>query len=171
MATRLLPRVLLIHGKDDLKPEKPKKPEPAQRAGGATLVFHCAAREDVHDPNNLVALLDAEGIRTGTIRVRNPIGFDQWFIPITSVGALAAGVPYAKALASDHQRVAQGAPRPARAAAERQNQREGEFSPPRWSSCWQRSPSMKKEIGPLQVAKAPKKKAKTKTAAKRKKKT
>jgi hypothetical protein len=94
MATRIR-RLTLIYGKDDLKEPKP---EPPHRTGSATLVFHTATREDVHDPNNLIELLTAAGIRTGMIRVRNPITDNQWWIPVTALAAAAA--PYAQALAS-----------------------------------------------------------------------
>ena len=166
MATRILPRVMLIHGKDNLKPEKAGKPEPAERDGRATLVFHCAAREDVHDPNNLVALLKAEGLRTGTVRVRNPIGFDHWFIPVT---ALAAGVPYATALAS----VAKAWLKERRGRHVELQSGKTKVKASSVAEAKQLLAALvkhEKEIGPLQVAKAPKK-AKKKVAAKKKKKT
>lgn len=94
MAARIR-RLTLIYGKDDLTP---LPPDPPHRDGPAMLSFHPAPREEPHDPSDVVALLKAEGIRTGTIRVRNPITGDQWWIPVTALSAAAA--PYAKALAS-----------------------------------------------------------------------
>jgi hypothetical protein len=65
---------------------------------GLTLAFHRAAREGIGYPDDVVALLDAEGVKTGRLRARNPIMHDQWWIPV--VEAAKAGVPYADALAA-----------------------------------------------------------------------
>lgn len=74
-------------------------PEPKfQGTGEATLIFHRAPREGIRRPSDVVALLNDEGIETGTLRARNPITHDQWWIPISVMAA--AGVPYVKALAS-----------------------------------------------------------------------
>ena len=94
MATRIR-RLTLIYGEDDLKEPKP---EPPHREGPAMLSFHLAPREEAHDPSDVVALLKAEGIRTGILRARNPITDNEWWIPVTALAAAAA--PYAKALAS-----------------------------------------------------------------------
>lgn len=94
MATRIR-RLTLIYGKDDLKP---LPPDPPHREGPAMLSFHLAPREEAHDPSDVVALLKAEGIRTGILRARNPITDNEWWIPVTALAAAAA--PYAKALAS-----------------------------------------------------------------------
>ncbi len=161
MAT-LIRRLTLIYGKDDLKPQKA---EPSHRTGSATLVFHTAAREDVHDPHGLVELLTAAGIRTGTIRVRNPIMHDQWWIPVTAVAA--AGAPYAKALASvvkdwlKQRRSRQVRLESGRSKVTANSAADAE----RLLAALTKH---EKEIGPLQVAKAPKKRAKKKAAAKKK---
>jgi len=76
----------------------PRQPEPSHRAGSATLVFYRAPGEGIRRPVDVVELLTAEDIETGTLRARNPVTHDQWWIPI-SVLAMA-GRPYAKALAS-----------------------------------------------------------------------
>jgi hypothetical protein len=65
---------------------------------GPTLVFHRAAREGIRYPDDVVALLDAEGVKTGMLRARNPITHGQWWIPVTE--AAKVGVPYAVALAA-----------------------------------------------------------------------
>lgn len=164
MATRIR-RLTLIYGKDDLKPQKA---EPPHRTGSATLVFHTAAREDVHDPNNLIELLNAEGIRTGMIRARNPITHDQWWIPVTAVAA-AAG-PYAKALAS----VVKAWLKERRGRQVRLESGRSKVTANSAADAERLLAALtkhEKEIGPLQVAKAPKKRAKKKAAAKRKKKT
>lgn len=88
-------RITLVCSDDDLKPQEP---EPPHRTGSATLVFHLAVREHVRHPDDVIELLTAAGITTGTIRVRNPITHDQWWIPVTALAA--AGALYAKALAS-----------------------------------------------------------------------
>jgi hypothetical protein len=164
MATR-------IRSKDDLKPEKPGKPEPPMRAGSATLVFHTAAREDVHDPNGLVELLKAEGIRTGTIRVRNPITPDQWWIPVTAITALAhAARPYATALASVIKAWLKQR-RGRQVQLQSGNVKVTANSAADAEQLLAALAKHEKELGSLQVAKAPKKKAKKKTAAKKKKKT
>lgn len=84
-----------VVGNPDLRPGQP---EPPHRTGSATLVFYRAARESVRHPGDVVQLLKVEGIETGTLRARNPITHDQWWIPVTVLAAAAA--PYAKALAS-----------------------------------------------------------------------
>lgn len=65
---------------------------------GPKLVFHRASGEGLRYPDDLVALLNAEGVKTGMLRARNPITHDQWWIPVTALAA--AGAPYARALAS-----------------------------------------------------------------------
>ncbi len=65
---------------------------------GPTLAFHRAAREGIRYPDDVVALLAAEGVKTGMLRARNPITHDQWWIPVME--ATKAGVPYAVALAA-----------------------------------------------------------------------
>jgi hypothetical protein len=62
------------------------------------LIFCRASAESVRVPSDIVSLMNAEGIKTGTLRARNPITHDQWWIPLTAL--MAAGAPYAKALAS-----------------------------------------------------------------------
>ena len=76
----------------------PKLTTPEQEGRGASLVFCRAAGEGLRHPGDVVALLQNEGIKTGTVRARNPITHDQWWIPITALAV--AGRPYAKALAS-----------------------------------------------------------------------
>ena len=75
-----------------------RQPEPPHRTGSATLVFYRAAGEGIRHPGDVVELLDAEGIQTGTFRARNPLTHDHRWIPVTALAAAAA--PYAKALAS-----------------------------------------------------------------------
>ena len=75
-----------------------KLSDPEDRETGPTLVFYRAAAEGIRYPGDVVELLKAEGIKTGTLRARNPITHDQWWIPVTALAA--AGVPYAKALVS-----------------------------------------------------------------------
>jgi hypothetical protein len=70
----------------------------SDRDSSPTLVFHRAAREGIRYPDDVVALLDAEGVKTGMLRARNPITHDQWWIPFME--AAKAGVPYAVALAA-----------------------------------------------------------------------
>lgn len=94
MATRIR-RLTLIYGKDDLKALPPDAPH---REGPAMLSFHRAPREESHAPSDVVALLRAAGITTGTLRARNPIMHEQWWIPVTALAVAAS--PYAKALAS-----------------------------------------------------------------------
>ena len=60
------------------------------------LVFYRAPGEGLLYPGDVVSLLNSEGIQTGTVRARNPITHDQWWIPVLA----AAGAPYVKALAS-----------------------------------------------------------------------
>ena len=164
MATRIR-RLTLIYGKDDLKPQKP---EPPHRTGSATLVFHTAAREDVHDPNSLIELLTAAGIRTGTIRVRNPIMHDQWWIPVTALAA--AGAPYAKALASVAKDWLKGR-RGRQVRLESGRSKVTANSAADAEKLLAALTKHEREIGPLRVAKARKKPAKKKAAAKKKKKT
>ena len=76
----------------------PKLPPPEHEGKGASLVFYRAASEGLRHPGDDVALLQNEGVKTGTLRARNPITHDQWWIPITALAV--AGRPYAKALAS-----------------------------------------------------------------------
>ena len=58
-----------------------------------TLVFYRALSEGIRAPSDVVALLRAEGLETGTLRARNPITHDHWWIPIIKEVA-----PYAIAL-------------------------------------------------------------------------
>jgi hypothetical protein len=58
-----------------------------------TLVFYRAAGEEIRAPSDVVSLLRAEGLATGTLRARNPITHDHWWIPIIKEAA-----PYAIAL-------------------------------------------------------------------------
>ena len=164
MATRIR-YLTLICGKDDLKPQKP---EPPHRTGSATLVFHLAAREDVHDPHGLVELLTAAGIRTGTIRARNPIMDDQWWIPVTALAAAAS--PYAKALASVAKDWLKGR-RGRQVRLESGRSKVTANSAADAERLLAALTKHEKEIGPLQVAKARKKPAKKKATAKSKKKT
>lgn len=62
------------------------------------LIFCRAIAEKIRAPGDIVSLLNAEGIKTGTLRARNPITHDQWWIPLTAL--MAAAAPYARALAS-----------------------------------------------------------------------
>src|ERR1039457_1882035 len=76
-----------------------RPPEPDhQGTGDATLVFYRSAAEGLRHPGDIVSLLQDEGIQTGTLRARNPITHDQWWIPVSVLAT--AGAPYAKALAS-----------------------------------------------------------------------
>ena len=91
----IIRRTRVVVGEAELKPEQP---EPPHRTGSATFVFYRAAGEGIRHPADVVELLNASGIQTGTLRARNPITHDQWWIPVTALAAVAA--PYAKALAS-----------------------------------------------------------------------
>ncbi len=64
---------------------------------GPTLVFYRSPREEGRSPGDVVSLLKSEGVKTGVLRTQNPPTGD-WWIPM--IGLAAAGVPYAKALAS-----------------------------------------------------------------------
>jgi hypothetical protein len=72
--------------------------DPEERKCGPTLVFYRAAGEGIRYPDDVVNLLNAEGVETGMLRARNPVTHDQWWIPVAALAA--AGAPYAKALAS-----------------------------------------------------------------------
>jgi hypothetical protein len=72
--------------------------DPNERKTGPMLVFYRAAGEGVQYPDDVVNLLNAEGVKTGMLRARNPVTHDQWWIPVVALAA--AGAPYAKALAS-----------------------------------------------------------------------
>jgi hypothetical protein len=76
----------------------PTLPTPEHKGRGASLVFYRAAGEGLRHPGDFVALLENEGIKTGTLRARNPITHDQWWIPIAALAM--AGRPFAKGLAS-----------------------------------------------------------------------
>jgi hypothetical protein len=91
----IIRRTYVVVGEAELKP---RPPEPPHRTGSATLVFYRGAREGIRHPSDVVELLRAQGVETGTLRARNPITHDQWWIPVTALAA--AGAPYAKALAS-----------------------------------------------------------------------
>jgi hypothetical protein len=91
----IIRRTYVVVGEAELRP---RQPEPAHHTGSAALVFYRAASEGIHHPGDIVELLNAEGIQTGTLSARNPITHDQWWIPVTALAAAAA--PYAKALAS-----------------------------------------------------------------------
>jgi hypothetical protein len=66
--------------------------------GQPSLDFYRSRVENVQAPSDIVSLLKDEGIKPGTLRARNPITHDEWWIPVTSL--LLAGAPYAKALVS-----------------------------------------------------------------------
>jgi len=68
------------------------------RDGSGTLVFQRAVGESIRYPSDVVDLLNTEGIETGTLRARNPITHDQWWIPMVDLGK--TGTPYAIALAA-----------------------------------------------------------------------
>lgn len=72
--------------------------DPEELKASPTLVFYRAAGEGIRHPDDVVNLLNAEGIATGMLRARNPVTHDQWWIPVAAL--TAAGAPYAKALAS-----------------------------------------------------------------------
>jgi len=72
--------------------------DPDDGESSPTLIFHRAAGEGIRYPDDVVHLLNAGGVKTGTLRARNPITHDQWWIPVVALAA--AGAPYAKALAS-----------------------------------------------------------------------
>ena len=91
----IIRRTYVVVGEAELRP---RQPEPPHRTGSATIVFYRAAREGIRHPGDVVELLKAEGIQTGTLRARNPVTHDQWWIPVTALAAAAA--PYAQALAS-----------------------------------------------------------------------
>jgi hypothetical protein len=69
-----------------------------QQLAADTLVFYRAADEGIRHPSDVVDLLNAEGIETGTLRARNPITHDQWWIPVVDLAK--AGTPYVIALAA-----------------------------------------------------------------------
>jgi hypothetical protein len=104
---------------------EPQKPKPPNRTGSTTLVFHLAAREDVRDPSDVIELLTAAGITTGTTRARNPIMHDQWWIPVTALAA--AGAPYTKGPRLGREGLAQRTPQPASAIGERSIESHGQF--------------------------------------------
>jgi hypothetical protein len=58
-----------------------------------TLVFYRAEEEGIRAPSDVVSLLRGEGLETGTLRGRNPITHDHWWIPI-----IKDARPYAIAL-------------------------------------------------------------------------
>jgi hypothetical protein len=70
----------------------------SDRDSSPALVFCRAVGEGIHYPDDVVSLLNAQGVETGRLSGRNPITHDQWWIPVTALAA--AGAPYAKALAS-----------------------------------------------------------------------
>jgi hypothetical protein len=70
----------------------------SDRDTSPTLVFYRAVGEGIRYPDDVVSLLNAQGVETGRLSGRNPITHDQWWIPVTALAA--AGAPYAKALAS-----------------------------------------------------------------------
>ena len=72
--------------------------DPDDSETAPTLVFYRAAGEGIRYPDDVIDLLNAEGVKTGMLRARNPITHDQWWIPVVALAA--AGAPYAKALAS-----------------------------------------------------------------------
>lgn len=79
-------------------PQVRKLTDPEDEEIGPTLVFYRAAGEGIRYPDDVVNLLNAEGVQTGRLTGRNPITHDQWWIPITALAA--AGAPYVKALVS-----------------------------------------------------------------------
>ena len=70
----------------------------SDRDTSPTLVFYRAVGEGIRYPDDVVSLLNAQGVETGRLSGRNPITHDQWWIPVTALAA--AGAPYAKALTS-----------------------------------------------------------------------
>jgi hypothetical protein len=167
MATRMQ-RITLVYNEDDMKLLERQEPEPPHRTGSATLVFHLAAHEHVRHPDSVIELLNAEGINTGTVIARNPITYDHWWIP---VGVLAAaGAPYAKALASVANNWLKGR-RGRQVRLENGRSRITANSVADAERLLIALTKHEKQLGLLQVAKAPKKPAKKKAAAKRKKKT
>lgn len=79
-------------------PQVQKLIDPEDEKIGPKLVFYRAAGEGVRYPDDVVNLLNTEGVQTGRLTGRNPITHDQWWIPVAALAA--AGAPYAKALAS-----------------------------------------------------------------------
>jgi hypothetical protein len=79
-------------------PRVQKLTDPQEGEIGLTLVFYRAASEGIRYPDDVVNMLNAEGVQTGRLTGRNPITHDQWWIPVTALAA--AGAPYAKALVS-----------------------------------------------------------------------
>jgi len=75
-----------------------KLTDPEKGEIGPTLVFYRAASEGIRYPDDVVNMLNGEGVQTGRLTGRNPITHDQWWIPVTALAA--AGAPYAKALVS-----------------------------------------------------------------------
>jgi hypothetical protein len=92
----IIRRTYIAVGNAELTPRLPESDH--QGSGDATLVFYRAASEGLRHPGDVVSLLQDEGIKAGTLRARNPITHDQWWIPVTALAA--SGAPYAKALAS-----------------------------------------------------------------------
>ena len=71
---------------------------PWGRENWLDVLFCRAAGEGIRVPDDVVDLLNDEGVQTGSLTGRNPITHDQWWIPIATLAA--AGAPYAKALGS-----------------------------------------------------------------------
>lgn len=160
-------RITLVYNEDALKLLERQEPEPPHRTGSATLVFHLAAREHVRHPDSVIELLTAAGIKTGTIRARNPITYDQWWIPVTALAA--AGAPYAKALAS----VAKAWLKERRGRQVRLENGRSRVTANSAADAERLLAALtkhEKQLGLLQVAKARRPRAKKKAAAKRKKK-
>jgi hypothetical protein len=69
-----------------------------ERSSQPTLVFYRAAGETIRVPDDVVSLLNREGVETGILQARNPVTHDQWWVPV--LGMAKTGVPYAIALAA-----------------------------------------------------------------------
>ena len=63
---------------------------------GPKLVFYRASNEGIRSPQDVVLLLEREGIEPGIIRARNPATHDQWWVPLVDIAE--TGTPYALAL-------------------------------------------------------------------------
>jgi hypothetical protein len=165
----IIRRTYVVVGEAELRP---RQPEPPHRTGSATLVFHRAAGEGTRHPSDVVELLNAEDIETGTLRARNPITHDQWWIPVVDLAK--AGTPYAIALAAvvrtwlKERKGRQVRLENGRSKITANTVADAERLLAALTKC-------EKQLGPLHVAKAlqpaPNKKAVEKAPAKRKKKS
>jgi hypothetical protein len=91
----IIRRTCVVVGEAELKP---RQREPPHRTGSATLVFYRSDDEGIRHPSDVVDLLNAEGIETGTLRAQNPITHDQWWIPVVDLAK--AGTPFVIAVAA-----------------------------------------------------------------------